>query len=103
MDPSESRLTPTQGAKLTSQNQREITASGQRLRIDPADDLLTALVCRSLSATGRRSLTQLKVTTSSGCVRLEGTVPSYFVKQLAAQAIMSLPGLERLDDRLTVD
>lgn len=72
-------------------------------RIDPADDLLLARVNRSLISTGRRPLAQLKVTAVAGQVRLEGTVPSYYLKQLAQHAAMSVAGVERLESLLSVE
>jgi osmotically-inducible protein OsmY len=72
-------------------------------RLDPADELLETKIHRSLISTGRRSLAQLKVVARGGKVCMIGTVPSYFLKQLAHQAVISIGGIEHLDSQIEVE
>lgn len=73
-----------------------------RLRIDVPDELLAAQVRRALAATGRRQLSRIQVSVQQGVVRLEGPVGSYYAKQLAQQAVLSLAGSWKLESQLQV-
>ncbi|WP_437201065.1 BON domain-containing protein [Planctomicrobium sp. SH664] len=87
------------------QRERHFTLSSNeqvRHRLDDADIVLRARIKRSLLATGRQPLSGLQVSTSAGVVTLQGTVPSYYMKQLAQQAAMDVPGVTRIDSQLVV-
>ncbi|WP_437225916.1 BON domain-containing protein [Planctomicrobium sp. SH661] len=72
-------------------------------RVDAADELLAARIQRSLMATGRRHIAELRVVVHQGHVRMAGTVPSYYAKQLAHQAVLAVDGIERIDCDIEVD
>lgn len=109
MDPKPQPGTPASDSRSHGAEPRDAamelsqTAGAAHYRIDPADDLLLARVNRSLISTGRRPLAQLKVSAVAGQVRLEGTVPSYYLKQLAQHAAMSVAGVERLESLVSVE
>lgn len=46
--------------------------------------------------------TQLTVETESGHVRIEGTVGSFFQKQMAQEIVIRLDGVERVNNELQV-
>lgn len=76
--------------------------AGRTIRFDSPDALLEAHVRRSLVATGRRPLAELSVQVHSGRLRIAGSVPSYYVKQLAHQAAMSVEGISAIDSEIHV-
>lgn len=63
---------------------------------------LEAEVYRALIATGRTPLLGVKAHVNDGTVILHGCVPTYYMKQLAQQAVLALDGVEYLDNRVTV-
>lgn len=75
---------------------------GRTIRFDSPDALLEAHVRRSLVATGRRPIAELSLQVESGRLRMKGTVPSYYAKQLAHQAAMSVEGIAAIDSEIHV-
>ena len=79
------------------------SSAGLKRRIDLADEALAAKVRWSLEATGRHQLSQIQVAVQSGDVRLSGPVASYYLKQIAQHAVMSVEGVGRVDSCLSVE
>ena len=52
--------------------------------------------------TGRSWLLHLKVEVVAGSVVLRGSVPSYYLKQLAQETVFSVPGVAGLRNELQV-
>lgn len=67
-----------------------------------ADVLLTAKVERALRSTGCAALRDVRVLVSTGFVILRGKVPSYYMKQNAQEAALSVPGVAELANELEV-
>lgn len=59
-------------------------------------------VTRSLTATGRRPLRQLEVSSSEGVVTLRGRVGSYYHKQMAQAAALRVIGPRQLVNEVQV-
>jgi hypothetical protein len=76
---------------------------GRHYRLDEAGHPLANLVLNALIASGRGPLAKIKVFAEGDHVRLEGVLPTYYLKQLAQQTAMSIPGVARVDCRLTVN
>lgn len=75
---------------------------GRTIRFDSPDALLEAKVRRSLIATGRRPIAELTVQVESGRLWISGTVPSYYTKQLAHEAAMSVHGIASIESQIHV-
>lgn len=68
----------------------------------PGDDLTTR-IHTALRGYPHRSLhSRVTVDLDGSRVRLGGFVRSYYEKQLALRAVMSVSGVERIDDRIGV-
>lgn len=57
---------------------------------------------QALRTTGYHSLRLLRVETASGCVALSGRVSSYYLKQMAQSAAMSVAGARRVVNEVEV-
>ena len=66
-------------------------------------DELGAAVQAALRAQGDGRLHQVRVAAQNGQVYLAGEVPTYYAKQLAQHAAMSVPGVERVHNELVVE
>jgi osmotically-inducible protein OsmY len=64
---------------------------------------LTEAARQALDGTGRDWLRRVCVSTVGGAVRLEGTVPSYYLKQMAQEVVMTVPGVEVVRNELRVE
>lgn len=69
---------------------------------DRSDGQLAAEAYRALIGTGRAPLLEVSVEVEKGTVILSGRVPTYYMKQLAQQVVLSLDGVEYLDNQVTV-
>ena len=56
----------------------------------------------ALDATGHGSLRGVEITVRAGAVLLEGRVPSYFLKQLAQETALAVPGAHQVRNDLEV-
>jgi len=68
----------------------------------PDDLYLAETVDRALRATGHASLRRLDVGVRDGVVVLRGRVPTYYLKQLAQEAVLRVKGINQLSNRLEV-
>jgi hypothetical protein len=66
------------------------------------DARLADSVRQSLRASGYLVLSAVGVTVRAGSVALRGTVPSYFMKQIAQEVTRATAGVRSLTNRLTV-
>jgi len=66
------------------------------------DGLLTRLIRQKLDGSGPTALRTVDVRARQGHVRLEGQVPSYYLKQLAQNIAIQTPGVERVTNHLQV-
>lgn len=67
-----------------------------------AEHALIDAVHLALRATGYLSLRNLNVKVDSGSVRLQGTVRTYYLKQLAQSAVKQVPGIGRIANDVEV-
>lgn len=67
-----------------------------------ADVRLLERIERALHATGYETLRAIKVSVNARIVRLAGRVPSYYLKQMAQEAALSVAGDCQLCNGLTV-
>lgn len=70
---------------------------------EAADQHLSARVHRALVSTGQFPLRRIRVAVHDGQVSLVGTLPSFYLKQVAQEAAMAVPGVHALDNQLLVD
>ncbi|MFO7903401.1 MAG: BON domain-containing protein [Planctomycetota bacterium] len=77
---------------------RQMTASSRA----PREPQLTEEVTRSLRATGRLPLRRLKVSSSDGVVTLRGRVGSYYHKQMAQAAALTVISARQLVNEVEV-
>jgi osmotically-inducible protein OsmY len=66
------------------------------------DARLADSIRQSLRASGYTVLSAVAVTVRAGSVALRGTVPSYFMKQIAQEVAKATAGVTSLTNRLTV-
>lgn len=66
------------------------------------DDELRTDVAQALASRGYHALRVLRVSVEDGCVCLHGCVSSYFLKQVAQSAAMSVPGVSRLFNHIEI-
>ena len=83
-------------AKLTSTNTASPSAP------DSDNSILVGQITAALAATGRAGLRDLDVVASGGQVVLRGRVNSYFHKQLAQAAALSVTGVGRVKNEVEV-
>lgn len=67
-----------------------------------AADSTSSRVLQALHATGRLPLREVSAIVSNGHVLLKGCVPSYYLKQIAQTACMTVDGVESLDNCIAV-
>lgn len=63
---------------------------------------LVARVCQSLHQTTYQALRLIRVYAEGHTVILEGGVPSYYLKQVAQEAVLTVPGVQHLRNHLRV-
>jgi osmotically-inducible protein OsmY len=66
------------------------------------DDLVAVRVIHALSQSGYGELRRLRCECQRGTVLLQGTVRSYFMKQMAQATAGRINGVQRIDNRLRV-
>lgn len=64
---------------------------------------LADALLRALDRTGYGWLRRVAVAAEGGSVVLQGRVPSYYLKQLAQEAVLAVPGVEVLRNELQVE
>jgi CheY-like chemotaxis protein len=69
---------------------------------DDEDAALAARVNQALRASGFAALRELEVFASDGFVALQGTVPSYYLKQVAQAVCLAVAGVHGLRNELAV-
>ena len=67
-----------------------------------ADRHLGQRIALALQAAGYVPLRKVDVIARDGCIILKGTVPTYYLKQLAQSAAMSVSRVHAIDNRLDV-
>jgi osmotically-inducible protein OsmY len=81
----------------------DISQTSSRLLEQRVEDLdLAERVERALGATGYGSLRGIAVTVHGQLVILGGQVPSYYLKQVAQAAALSVPGVDQIRNELEV-
>lgn len=68
-----------------------------------SDDQLVAQVKRVFRSSGYTPLTKVRVLAEQGHVSLEGEVPTYFMKQIAQTQVLSMAGVRKLHNDLSVE
>jgi osmotically-inducible protein OsmY len=71
-------------------------------RLEPQDHSIRENVTRVLLATGYAPLRSIQCDVSDGVVELTGSVPSFYVKQLAQTAVLRLRQIRGINNRLRV-
>lgn len=66
------------------------------------DDQIVDLVYQSFRASGYGQFRQLKVYCDHGRVTLQGSLPTYYLKQVAQTVIRLIPGIRDIDNDVTV-
>jgi osmotically-inducible protein OsmY len=66
------------------------------------NEALVGQVQRAILGTGRGTLQRVAVLADAGHVVLCGRVPTYYMKQLAQQTAMDVPGVDRVENQLLV-
>ena len=69
------------------------------LTVAPLQDQVKSV----LSKSPYLSRKELRVEANNGHVRLEGTVDSFFQKQMAQEAVRHIDGVEEIENQLVVD
>lgn len=67
-----------------------------------ADEELLDLVHRALHSAGYRHFRNLNVECVNGVVTLQGTLPSYYLKQVAQTVILAIVGVRDIDNGVRV-
>jgi osmotically-inducible protein OsmY len=73
-----------------------------RSRLRPQDGLIRKNVNRVLLETGYAPLRCIQCDVSDGVVELTGSVPSFYIKQLAQTAVLRLKQIRGIKNRLRV-
>jgi osmotically-inducible protein OsmY len=71
-------------------------------RVRPQDGSIRETVNRVLQETGYAPLRAIQCEVSDGVVELTGSVPSFYVKQLAQTAVLRLEQIRGINNRLRV-
>lgn len=71
-------------------------------RIAAVDRLIVDSVHRALRASGYGQLLKLKVYCEHGSVRLQGSVPTYYLKQVAQSVLKGIDGIRNVDNDVNV-
>ena len=71
-------------------------------REDSRDEVLCQGAKGRLCSTGYRSLRRLGCTVAAGVVTISGCVPSYFLKQMAQEAVMRLDHVRKVRNLVIV-
>lgn len=79
-----------------------LDAPAQLLTQSMEDQHLTERVERALRARGYRALHAVRVSVRARVVFLRGRVGSYYLKQLAQETVLTVPGSHRIRNDLTV-
>ncbi len=66
------------------------------------DDRIAAAVTAGLRSTGYAQLQQLHVRVDGHAVFLQGSLPSYYLKQIAHRVILALPVVHTIYDDIVV-
>ncbi len=87
---------------ITDESCATSASSSNGVHGEYGDDMLVAQVERSLRSNGHLPLRCLQIVAHGGFVSLRGTVPSYYLKQLAQEKALSVHGIERVVNDLVV-
>ena len=81
-----------------------LRALGQLMMIDErsAEQRILIEIAEAMERTNHRPLRQIDLHYDAGRVILMGLVPTYFLKQLAQTAAMSVSGVDRIENQLRV-
>ncbi|MCH9655463.1 MAG: BON domain-containing protein [Planctomycetes bacterium] len=67
------------------------------------DNQLIARIRRVLRSSGYAALSQIRVSVEQGNVRLEGQIPTYFLKQVAQTQVLALEEVRFVSNHLIVE
>ncbi len=67
------------------------------------ENQLVARIRRTLRLSGYAALSQIRIVVERGHVRLEGQVPTYFLKQVAQSQVLSLEEVKFVSNNLVVE
>lgn len=70
--------------------------------VEPTDGQLANQVSQAIESSNYRDLPEIKVTVHQSHVALDGTVSSYFLKQMAQALAARIPGVLSVTNRITV-
>ena len=76
--------------------------STSKLPVSAGENQITARIRRALSLTGHPALRHVRVRVDDGRVCLQGSVPSWFLKQVAQSAVLNVADVDALDNELVV-
>jgi osmotically-inducible protein OsmY len=86
-----------------SEANKDVRQTGEQLLTQCLEDLhLAERVQRALCALGHRHLREIQVTAHARLVILKGRVPSYYLKQLAQDTALAVPGAHQIRNDLEV-
>jgi len=72
----------------------------KRRQLSPIESRVVELLESHGHFRGKTQFIQCRV--NEGCLRLDGCLPSYYLKQLAQEALRNFPGIEKIDNRIFV-
>jgi osmotically-inducible protein OsmY len=91
------------GQPETSRLANAVQNAHEDLSIKRKADNLVSQIRQALQSKGHLSLRGLEFLTEDGLLILRGTVPSYYLKQLAQVAVLAVPGVVEMHNEVQVD
>lgn len=91
------RWEPNFMSTVLDQPKESVTSAGM-----PAEVSLSAAIRESLKKTGIACFRRLDITLNGDSVIITGKLPSFYFKQLAQAAVMSVPGVESIRNEIHV-
>lgn len=79
----------------------ETSPSGQRPVVAPSSDVASAAAGR-LRESPYPTLRNISCQFVNGVLTLRGTVPTFYLKQIAQTVVLNLPQVSRVDNRIEV-
>jgi osmotically-inducible protein OsmY len=77
-------------------------AAGIPAAMAVSDDRLRLAADKALRGSGYASMARLDVEVTRGHITISGTVPSFYLKQIAQAVVMKLDGAQFVENRLIV-
>jgi osmotically-inducible protein OsmY len=79
-----------------------VSAAVARLMLSIEDLRMAERVEHALRATGHAPLNGIQVNVRATLVTLRGQLPTYYLKQIAQTTALAIPGVRRVNNKLTV-